>query len=93
MKKILLLLTTVATLILVSFKKPAFVSTQQVYSDSSKPKPAEPQFFILGTSDDFKLLQRIIADPDNVTRNQVKAVLQWIQNKNQIASDTTKKKN
>lgn len=93
MKKILLLLTTVAALILVSFKESGPVNIKIVYSDSAKPKPVEPQFFILGTNDDFKLLQRIIADPNNVTPNQVKAVLQWIQNKNQIVTDTTKKKN
>jgi hypothetical protein len=94
MKRILLLLT-VASLVLLSFRDAGIIKSPKTYKDSTKPnvKPSEPQFFILGNDNDFKLLQKVIADPANVTPNQVKSVLQWIQNKNQIVSDTTKKKN
>ena len=98
MKKINLLLTVTITICLSANAqkintpgKSQLKGTVQNGSDTSK-KEQPAQYFIIGTDNDFKLLQKVITDPGNVTPNQVKAVFQWIQNKNQLMTDTTKKK-
>jgi len=51
-----------------------------INKDTVAPKaPKEPPtFFLIGKQGDFQLLIRAIADPENVTPAQVKAVLNWI---------------
>jgi hypothetical protein len=68
-------------------------STGKKQEPSSKIQTPPQQFFIIGTKEEFGLLYKVIADPDNVTKNQTKEMLQWILNKAAIPDSTQKKKN
>lgn len=89
MKKSIVL---IATLFIVAYSYAQKKDSTAKKIVSTNPKPAPQQYFMLGTKDEFDLLYKVIADPDNVTRNQVNMMLGWIRNKAAIVSDTTQKK-
>jgi hypothetical protein len=71
-------------------KDTAAVSSKQ---QAASVKPKDQRFFIVGSKEEFDLLYKVIADPDNVTPNEAKGMLQWIRNKAAIPADSTQKKN
>jgi len=61
---------------------------------TSQGRVPDSTFYIIGPSQNFKLLEKVIADPDNCTTNEKKAVYAWIANRIALKpADSTGKKN
>lgn len=93
--KIMKQLIIIATITLLSAQ--VFCQKKESKPDSTaatKVQKQPPQFFIIGQEPDFKLLENVVQDAslNNVTRNEVKAVLEWIRKRQQLVTDTTQKK-
>jgi hypothetical protein len=96
MKQLIICIAAVAlTATAFGQKKDTTAASSKQQAVSVKPLPSsQPQrFVIIGTEADFNFLKKVIADRDNVTPNQTKAALQWIDSKAAIPADSTQKKN
>lgn len=61
-------------------------------STGTEQKVTEKGFFIIGIDTDFKLLEKAILYPDDVTANEKKAIIQWIKQRQMLPTDSTKQK-
>jgi hypothetical protein len=99
MKKLICILTISLMVIYASAQtknQPKKDSTIKVDPTDGMVKMPQSNYFIIGQLDAFKLLAAAVTAPDDVTANQRKALMEWL-NKNlqALPTDTTgnKKKN
>lgn len=91
MKYIFILLLFISTIVKAQKPKPTDnlkigIAPAQIKDTAAKQTD---HYYLFGTMDDFKLLYKAIADPDNITRKQTSDLAHWVARANKVVTDTT----